>query len=112
MFLSGDEIRKSLKQFVPGGGEEEFVKQVSYDLRVGDEVYLSEDRLPTKLSDGSPYVILAPGQFALIKTLEQIHVSREHVAFLSIRSRLKFQGLINVSGFHVDPTYMGHLIFA
>jgi dCTP deaminase len=34
------------------------------------------------------------------------------MAFISIKARIKWRGLINVSGFHVDPGYEGRLIFA
>lgn len=112
MFLSGDQIKADLERLVPDNRSEECVAQVSYDLRVGDEVYLSEEKTPKVLSDGNRYVLLPPGQFALIKTHEKVFVPSDYVGFLSVRSKLKLQGLINVSGFHVDPTYKGHLIFA
>ena len=34
------------------------------------------------------------------------------LAFITLRNTFKMQGLINVSGFHVDPTYKGMLVFA
>jgi dCTP deaminase len=34
------------------------------------------------------------------------------IAFITLRNTFKMQGLINVSGFHVDPTHQGILIFA
>ena len=34
------------------------------------------------------------------------------MAFISMKSRVKFRGLVNVSGFHVDPGWTGPLIFA
>jgi hypothetical protein len=57
-------------------------------------------------------MILHPGQFALVRTLEVVKVPPEMVGLISIRSEYKFQGLVNVSGFHVDPTFSGNLIFA
>ena len=114
MFLSRAEIRQRRDDFFPEVDQfrESNLKEACYDLGIGDEVFLSEKRIPKRLSDKDPYVILPPGQFALVKTLERIRVPREYVAFISIRSKLKFQGLINISGFHVDPTYEGHLIFS
>ena len=32
--------------------------------------------------------------------------------FISMKARIKFRGLVNVSGFHVDPGYKGRLLFA
>jgi dCTP deaminase len=34
------------------------------------------------------------------------------MGFISLRTSIKFQGLINVSGFHVDPGFRGHLVYA
>jgi dCTP deaminase len=97
---------------VEDGFDPKLLNEASYDLRVGDEVFLSENQIPTRLSLDSPYVLLPPGQFALVKTFEDISIPSDLIGLLSIRSRYKFQGLINISGFHVDPTYRGHLIFA
>lgn len=114
MFLSKAEIRRRRDDFFPviEHYDEKNLREACYDLRIGDEVFLSEKRVPKRLSNRDPYVLLPPGQFALIKTFEKIRIPREFVAFISIRSKLKFQGLINISGFHVDPTYEGHLIFS
>ena len=35
-----------------------------------------------------------------------------NMAFISMKAKLKFRGLINVSGFHVDPGFSGRLIFS
>ena len=112
MFLSEDEIREKSAELFDDGYDPEFVKQACYDLRIGNEVFLPEKQVPTLLDLEEPYVVLPPGQFALIKTFEKVYVPAAYVAFISVRSRFKFQGLINISGFHVDPTYRGHLIFA
>ena len=111
MFLSSDRIKRELPSLLEFG-EEQYVQEVCYDLRVGDEVYRSEERLPENLSATNPYVLLHPGQFALVKTLERITVPNKYLGLISIRSTYKFQGLVNVSGFHVDPGFRGHLLFA
>ncbi len=111
MFLSQQEIKEQLSSLVEPGNAA-YVREVCYDLCVGDEVYRSEQHLPERLSDATPYMILHPGQFALVKTFEVVKVPPEMVGLISIRSEYKFQGLVNVSGFHVDPTFSGNLIFA
>jgi dCTP deaminase len=88
------------------------VQQASYDLRLGDEVYIVGKHTPEKLSKKQPYISLAPGQFALLTCLETLSMPDTHMAFITIRSTFKFQGLVNISGFHVDPTYKGKLLFA
>jgi dCTP deaminase len=112
MFLSSDDIRVRLAELIVDNGYQGCVKEVSYDLRVGDEVYRSEESSPEMLSDKAPWVLIKPGQFALVKTYEKVNVPKDLVGFISIKSAYKFQGLINVSGFHVDPTFNGHLLFA
>ena len=114
MFLSKQDIEQRTLELFPEWSQfdPKLVKQVSYDLRVGDEVFLSERRVPTRLGQDSPHILLPPGQFALVKTFEKISIPRDLIGLLSVRSKFKFQGLINISGFHVDPTYQGHLIFS
>lgn len=114
MFLSEQDIILRKGQLFPQANhfDPTHLGQASYDLCVGDEVFLSEKRVPTQLGAESPFVLLPPGQFALVKTHEEIFIPPDLIGLLSIRSKYKFQGLINISGFHVDPTYKGHLIFS
>ena len=64
-----------------------------------------------KLSEGEAFAI-PPGQFAFLLTEEVVSVPADAMAFISIRAKTKFRGLVNVSGFHVDPGYCGQLTFA
>lgn len=91
----------------------------AYRLRVGPEVYISpsEDaddaktRTKVQLTDGQSFPI-PPGQFAFLLTEERVSVPRTALAFISVRATVKFGGLVNVSGFHVDPGYQGRLVFS
>jgi dCTP deaminase len=51
------------------------------------------------------------GQFAFLLTEESVSVPKNAIALINMRTKLKFKGLINVSGFHVDPGFTGKLIF-
>lgn len=93
-------------------GDKNCIQQSSYDLRLGNELYVVGKKTPEKLSDRHPYLSLAPGQFALLTTFETVDIPREYMGFITMRSHFKFQGLVNISGFHVDPTYKGKLLFA
>lgn len=64
-----------------------------------------------QLADGESFTIPA-GQFALLLTEEIVEVPNDTLAFISIRAKTKFKGLVNVSGFHVDPGFKGQLTFA
>ena len=110
MFLSQSYIKTHLNDLIKGG-DPELVQAANYDLRVGDEIYLSEEKVPVRLGPDNRYAVIPPGQFAIVKTLEEVTVPRDMLGLISIRTRFKFQGLVNVSGFHVDPTYRGHLLF-
>ena len=88
----------------------------AYTLHMGNEVYVSPDQKvknPDRhtrqtLADGECFAI-PPGQFAFLLTRETVAVPDEAIAFLSIKARTKFRGLINISGFHV---YSGKLLFS
>jgi dCTP deaminase len=91
----------------------------SYTLTIGHEVYVSpadapdEPKFKTKqqLADEQAFRI-PPGQFAFLLTEETVAVPPDAVAFISMKASIKFQGLVNVSGFHVDPGFRGQLVFA
>lgn len=95
------------------------VDGASYRLSVGHEVYVSptaakperKTRSITRLKEGEAFAI-PPGQFAFLLTHECVKVSLGEIAFISMRAKTKYRGLVNVSGFHVDPGFHGHLIFA
>lgn len=91
--------------------DSKLAKQASYDLRLGDEIYLVGRKTPERITEKSPYLTIQPGQFAILTTFEEIKIPDNIVAFISVRTTFKIQGLINVSGFHVDPSYEGKLLF-
>jgi dCTP deaminase len=90
----------------------------AYTLRIGREVYISpstaaEAATRTKIVlDEKQDFVIPPGQFAFLLTEERVKVPDSAVAFISMKARVKFKGLVNVSGFHVDPGYHGRLLFA
>jgi dCTP deaminase len=88
-------------------------------LHMGPEFYTTPSpELPapsshtkTLLAHGQPFAI-PPGQFAFLQTEEAVTVPEGAMAFISMKAKTKFRGLVNVSGFHVDPGWHGPLIFA
>lgn len=58
------------------------------------------------------HITIPPGQFALLLTEEKVAVPTNAIAFISMKAKFKLRGLINVSGFHVDPGFNGRLKFA
>ena len=53
-----------------------------------------------------------PGQLALLITEEELRIPLNVLAFISIKASKKMNGLVNVSGFHVDPGFSGRLKFS
>lgn len=86
-------------------------------LKVGAECFVTpnfedpQPRLKQQLSDKGE-VVIPPGQFAFLLTEEVVKLPDNAMGFISLRSRVKLMGLINVSGFHVDPGYNGRLIYS
>lgn len=92
-----------------------FQKEASYQLAIGDEVYISSPETKSKkqiLTGRRPSFFIEPGQFAFLLTAETVTTPFHSIGFISIRAKYKFLGLVNISGFHVDPGYSGKLIFA
>lgn len=89
------------------------VKNGAYELALGDAAITDETGKPKRLSlsENESFEIL-PGQFALLITQEKILIPNNVQGRISIKSKVKFHGLVNVSGFHVDPGFEGRLKFA
>lgn len=86
----------------------------NYDLRLGEDVYVTTEKTPRKLNvmgaDG--VIAIEPGEFGILMTHEYIFVPPDLIGFISIRLTFKQKGLVNISGFHADPGFYGRLMFA
>src|SRR3954469_15847025 len=81
------------------------VESANYLLSVGNEIYVSDEESKAtarQLKEGESFAIES-GQFAFLLTEETVHLPFNVLGFISIRASIKFLGLVNVSGFHVDP---------
>ena len=119
-FWSGATLRRRVDEYIARGeGRAENVDCAAYELRIGPEYYVTsskEDAARNRpsvrsLCPGECFTIPA-GQFALLLTEEVVRIPRKTVGFFSCKSKLKWRGLLNVSGFHVDPGYHGRLTVA
>lgn len=86
-------------------------KKWSLDLKIGDEYFLSGGDIPKKLNENNEFIVIKPGKFGSLITKEIISIDNNHVGLISVKFSFKQKGLINVSGFHVDPNYEGNIIF-
>lgn len=110
LIVDAEEVKTFLKDI----DEEEFnesYEEWKYTLHLGKEVYVSTDDLPRRLKPREFFTI-RPGDFVLLITREQLEIPSNVMGFISMRFKYKQKGLINVSGFHVDPCYRGRLIFS
>ena len=117
-FWSGEKLGEVLPNLIePFDGSA--IDCAAYTLHIGDEVYVSPDQevdspswhSKRKLSEGEAFTI-PPGQFGFLTTKEFVAFPENAIAFISIKARMKFRGLVNISGFHVDPGYQGKLVFS
>ena len=109
-----DVVKKYIKYDEYEDGDKIFDKQFKEwrcNLRLGREIYISTEDMPRKLRKGE-YACIRPGEFVLFLTKETLKLDPDVMAFISIRFDYKQKGLVNVSGFHVDPRYSGKLIFS
>ncbi len=116
-FWSGETLEQRLpsliEPFIAGQ-----IDCAAYTLRVGPEAYVSPSnskeaatRTRSTLQQRDD-ILIPPGQFAFLLTEERVRVPADAIAFISMKARIKFRGLVNVSGFHVDPGYQGRLVFS
>lgn len=84
----------------------------SIELRLGDQYYVSGTEVPKYLSKTEDVLVIPPGQFALLTTYEIVDLFTDTLALISIKFRIKQKGLVNVSGFHVDPGYCGRIQYS
>ncbi|HCC3245753.1 TPA: hypothetical protein JD771_002470 [Legionella pneumophila subsp. pneumophila] len=121
-FLSGETIFQRLNELVQneaqqGAGNVNQIDCNSYELKIGPEIYITQeltgdkDKAYQQLGINSSFTIPS-GQFAIILTEEYINIPKDLFGLISMKSKLKLQGLINISGFHVDPGWRGRLKFS
>lgn len=107
-FQQQGELQAVVSPFSPGR-----ISRGAYELSLGKEAYStsSKDGKKTILKEGEQFVI-PPGQFAMLLTEEAVKIPDSAIGLISIKAGIKFRGLVNVSGFHVDPGYSGKLKFS
>lgn len=93
------------------------LKHGAYELTLSHQVLATSATSNVPVSDGraplqKDFFEIPPGQFALLYATEYIHIPDDTIAFISIKASIKLAGLINISGFHVDPGFQGRLKFS
>ena len=82
-------------------------------MALGPEAFITSSTEQRKQKvDVGGQVVIPPGQFGLLLTEERISIPNDAIGLISIKASVKFRGLVNVSGFHVDPGFSGRLKFS
>lgn len=108
--------KKSLLKIIPDENvisnfDPNRLKSTAYELAMGDQAYVTTDETKKTYKQGEQ-VVIRPGQFAVLITDEKVNIPLGLIAFISIKFSIKFEGLVNVSGFHVDPGFKGRIKFS
>jgi len=88
------------------------VQQGAYEMLLSDEVVATPSAIGIADPLANNILRVRPGQFALLYTAEVVRIPDDVIAFISIKASIKLHGLVNISGFHVDPGYAGRLKFS
>lgn len=111
-FWSSEVLSKRIpKEMLIAPYSEKRIKHAGYELALGEEAYVTSTGGKVSLRRGE-HVTIPPGQFALLHSEEIVNMPADAIAFISIKARIKLKGLVNISGFHVDPGYSGKLVFS
>ncbi|WP_291445523.1 hypothetical protein [Desulfovibrio sp.] len=112
-FWSSEKLKNRLSNKIIIPYNEKNIKYGAYELALGKEYYTTDEKTKKKrVLETSEQLSIKPGQFALLTSEEWISVPSTNLCFISIKAGIKFRGLVNISGFHVDPGYFGHLKFS
>ena len=84
------------------------VEPASYDLRVGKHGATTSTKKIIDI-EKQGYILIEPGDFAIVAVLEEILLSTKHVGRIGLRSKYARKGLIATTGPQVDPGYHGRL---
>ena len=111
-FLSTETLKNILDANFISDFEPNNIKHCAYELNLGDEVFITDSTRTKRKIKSHEQIEIPPGQFALLITKEVINIPTKYIGFISIKYSYKIKGLINISGFHVDPGFNGKLKFS
>lgn len=89
--------------------EECQVQGASYDLRVGQSGATTSSKKLVNIRDAG-YMLLQPGDFAIVSVLEEIRLGPQYAARFGLRSKYARKGIIATTGPQIDPGYHGRII--
>jgi dCTP deaminase len=113
-FWSSEKIKEvTAKNTLVEPYDEKAIAHGAYELGLGPEAFLtSDDENKKTVLDEGEQLVIPPGQFCLLLTEEKVFIPSNAIGLISIKAGVKFRGLVNVSGFHVDSGFQGRLKFS
>lgn len=114
---SSETLKRELPQLINPYAPERVIN-CAYELSMGKQACVTNwdvnsviHRSRVTLKDAEQ-VRIPSGQFAQLLVHECIEIPANAIGLISLKSSIKMRGLVNVSGFHVDPGFRGRLRFA
>jgi dCTP deaminase len=89
--------------------DEKQIQPASYDLRVGDQGITTSSKKKVDIK-AEGYLLVHPGDFAVVVAHEEIRLGTQYTARFGIRSKYARRGLVATTGLQIDPGYHGRLI--
>ena len=111
MILTDGQIMKACQQrdIVIEPYAEAQVQPATYDLRVGQQGATTSTKKVINIKEAG-YLLLQPGDFAILMTLEEITLGAQYAARFGLRSKYARKGLIATTGPQIDPGFSGRLV--
>ncbi len=111
MILTNHDIEEACKkqEIVIDPFESNQVQGATYDFRVGKQGATTSSKKIINIEKNG-YLLLKPGDFAIVVVLEKLRLSPQHVGRFGLRSKYARKGLIATTGPQIDPGYDGRLI--
>ncbi len=111
MILTDEQIKEAIKEqdlvIIPF--EESQTQPATYDMRVGRFGATTSSKRKVNIEDRG-YIIIEPGDFAVVEILEELSIGVQFTARFGLRSKYARKGLIATTGAQIDPGFNGRLI--
>jgi deoxycytidine triphosphate deaminase len=94
------------------GGDQAFVRTASYDMRIGDEYYLYDEKCPDGTAirkRGQGVIVIPPNGLLLCTMMETLKLPADIVGHLSLKVGLLMKGIIIANQSQIDAGYEGRI---
>jgi dCTP deaminase len=109
--LADEEIRRAVDagELIIDPFDNESLQPANYDFRIGRAAFASSTKEKVDVAQKG-LIVIEPGDFAVVETLERVESGNQMAAMLGLRSEYARQGLLMLSGPQIDPGFRGVLV--